>query len=122
MDRQRYTALKKGMLLEYKSADTYQILYSISFLEASKNVERTDRDDFLEYCNTFNRIALHFIHKEMLTKYIAGVWFCQGLPRPVAKKVITKFGVDVDDPPTVKYMEFYKYVTDIATADNEMSE
>jgi hypothetical protein len=49
--------LKKALLAEYKSNDTHQLLYSIPFLEKYKNIPRTEKDDILDYCRKFNRIA-----------------------------------------------------------------
>jgi hypothetical protein len=54
---QDYTTLKKALLAEYKSNDTHQLLYSIPFLEKYKNIPRTEKDDILDYCQKFNRIA-----------------------------------------------------------------
>jgi hypothetical protein len=49
--------LKKALLAKYKSNDTHQLLYSVPFLEKYKNIPRTEKDDILDYCWKFNRIA-----------------------------------------------------------------
>jgi hypothetical protein len=54
---QDYTTLKKALLAKYKSNDTRQLLYSIPFLEKYKNIPCTKKDDILDYCRKFNRIA-----------------------------------------------------------------
>ena len=70
-----YKKLRKALLQEYKSADAYQKIYSVSYLERFKNIVRTDTDDMLEYCRTFRRVAQYCIEKGILSQYTAGVWF-----------------------------------------------
>jgi len=52
-----YTALKKVLLAEYRNDDTHQLLYSVPFLKKYKNIVRTEKDDVLDYCRKFDRIA-----------------------------------------------------------------
>src|SRR6202011_6347022 len=51
-----YAALKKALLAEYRNEDTYQLLYSVSFLENYKNITRTEDDDIMDYCRKFDCI------------------------------------------------------------------
>jgi hypothetical protein len=54
---QDYTALKKALLAEYRNDNTCQLLYSVLFLEKYKNIACTEKDDILDYCRKFDRIA-----------------------------------------------------------------
>ena len=85
---QDYAALKKVLLAEYRNDDTRQLLYSVPFLESYKNITRTEKDDIMDYCRKFDRIAQHCMDKKVLTEYTAGVWFIHGLPPPTASKLI----------------------------------
>jgi hypothetical protein len=105
-----YAALKKVLLAEYKNDDTHQLLYSVPFLESYKNIPRTQKDDILDYCRKFNRIAQHCIDKRVLTEYTAGVWFIHGLPPTTSSKLIRKFSIDTEDPSTVNYQEQLEHV------------
>ena len=105
-----YAALKKVLLAEYKNDDTHQLLYSVPFLESYKNIPRTEKDDILDYCRKFNRIAQHCIDKGVLTKYTAGVWFIHGLPPTTSSKLIWKFSIDTEDPSTINYQEQLEHV------------
>lgn len=52
-----YTALKKVLLAEYKAEDTHQLFYSFHSLESYKNILHTEKDDILDYCRKFDKIA-----------------------------------------------------------------
>ena len=70
---QDYAALRKALLAEYKENDIRQLLYSVPFLESYKSITRTEKDDILDYCRKFDRIAQHCIDKKVLTEYTAGI-------------------------------------------------
>src|SRR3984893_3858335 len=107
---QDYAALKKVLLAEYKDNDTHQLLYSVPFLENYKSIPRTGKDDILDYCRKFNRIAQHCIKKGVLTKFNAGVWFIHVLPLSTSSKLIRKFSIDTEDPTTVDYQAHLEHV------------
>jgi hypothetical protein len=109
--------LKKALLAEYKNDNTRQLLYSVPFLESYKNISRTEKDDILDYCRKFNRIAQHCIEKGVLTSYTAGVWFIHGLPSSTSSKLIRKFSIDTEDPTTVNYKEQLEHVTKQTASD-----
>ena len=54
---QDYAILKKVLLTKYQNDDTYQLLYSVPFLKNYKNIACTKKDDVLDYCCKFDRIA-----------------------------------------------------------------
>ena len=105
-----YAVLKKVLLTEYRNDDTYQLLYSVPFLENYKNIARTEKDDVLDYCRKFDRIAQHCMEKKVLTEYTAGVWFIHGLPVSTASKLIRKLEIDTEDPSTIDYKKVLEHV------------
>jgi hypothetical protein len=105
-----FAALKKALLAEYRNDDTRQLLYSVPFLESYKNIARTEKDDIMDYCRKFDRIAQHCMEKKVLTEYTAGIWFIHGLPVPTASRLIRKFTIDTEDPATVDYKQQLEHV------------
>src|SRR6202042_1967529 len=112
-----YAALKKVLLSEYRDNDTYQLLYSVPFLEKYKSIARTEDDNIMDYCRKFGQIAQHCIKKKVLTEYTAGVWFIHGLPLPIASRLIRKFAIDTEDPATVNYQQQLEHVMKQAASD-----
>jgi hypothetical protein len=107
---QNYAALKKALLAEYKNDDTRQLLYSVHFLENYRSIPRTEKDDILDYCRKFDRIAQHCIEKKVLLEYTTGIWFIHGLPPSTAGKLIRKFAIDTEDPSTIDYPKMRDYI------------
>ena len=105
-----YTTLKKALRTEYRNDDTQQLLYSVPFLENYKNIARTEKDDILDYCRKFDRIAQHCMEKKVLTTYTAGVWFIHGLPLSTASKLIRKLEIDTKDLDTINYTKVLEHV------------
>jgi hypothetical protein len=112
-----YVALKKTLLSEYRNDDTRQLLYSVPFLESYKNIVQDEKDDILNYCRQFDRIAQHCIAKGVLAEYTAGVWFIHGLLLSTASKLIRKFAIDTEDPTTVDYQQQLEHVKKQAMSD-----
>jgi hypothetical protein len=105
-----YLNLRKAILQEYKEHDSYQQTYSLQFLERYKSVKRTERDDILQYCRQFNMVATYLKKRGALSEYTMGIWFLHGLPPSVSAKVVRKFGLDTEDPSTIKYETIFEYV------------
>ena len=101
-----YCALVKAVLNEYKEYDSYQRKFSIQFLKAFKSKLHNDEDNLLHYCQTYHTMAKELIAKNMLLKYIAGVWFLHRLLPTIAATVMQKHGIDTEDPSTVDYDPF----------------
>src|SRR5436190_10808973 len=112
-----YRALVKAVLNEYKEYDSYQRKFSIQFLEAFKSKLRNDEDNLLHYCRTYHTVAKELIAKDVLSKYIAGVWFLHGLPPTIAATVMRKHGIDTEDPSTVDYDAIREFVVKATTAE-----
>ena len=117
-----YAALKKALRTEYRNDDTQKLLYSVLFLENYKNIACTEKDDILDYCRKFNRIAQHCIGKRVLTEYIAGVWFIHGLPLPIVSKLIRKLEIDTKDPDTIDYKKVLKQVIKQTASDKAIQQ
>src|SRR5438045_9690522 len=98
-----YCALVKVVLNEYKEYDSYQRKFSIQFLEAFKSKLHNDEDNLLHYCRTYHTMAKELIAKNVLSKYIAGVWFLHRLPPTITVTVMQKHGIDTEDPSMVDY-------------------
>src|SRR5438045_5450734 len=112
-----YCALVKVVLNEYKEYDSYQQKFSIQFLKAFKSKLHNDEDNLLHYCQTYHTMAKELIAKNMLLKYIAGVWFLHGLPPTIAATVMWKHGINTEDPSMVDYDAIWEFVVKATTAE-----
>src|SRR5438045_7182220 len=62
-------------------------------------------------------MAKDLIAKNMLLKYIAGVWFLHRLPPTIAATVMQKHGIDMEDPSTVDYDAIQEFMVKATTAE-----
>ena len=53
-ENQNYATLKKILFAEYKDNNTYQLLYSVLFLENYKSILCIEKDNILNYYRKFN--------------------------------------------------------------------
>ena len=117
-----YPALRRAILWEYRMYDRHQQMYSVEFLERYKSVNRTEKDDILQYCRTYSMIATYLLSKELLGMYQVGVWFLHSLSYTVRTQVMRKFQIVPQNPETVKYQEMLEYVERIATAEQTIKD
>src|SRR5438045_5484493 len=61
-------------------------------------------------------MAKDLIAKNMLLKYIAGVWFLHRLPPTIAATVMQKHGIDMEDPSMVDYDAIQEFMVKATTA------
>src|SRR5438045_8216832 len=112
-----YRALVKAVLNEYKEYDSYQRKFSIQFLEAFKSKLHNDEDNLLHYCRTYHTVAKELIAKNVLLKYIAGVWFLHGLLPTITVTVMQKHGINMEDPSTVDYDAIQEFMVKATTTE-----
>src|SRR5438045_6144526 len=62
-------------------------------------------------------MAKELIAKNVLLKYIAGVWFLHRLLPTIAVTVMWKHGIDMEDPSTVDYDAIQEFVVKATTAE-----
>ena len=112
-----YCALVKAVLNEYKEYDSYQRKFSIQFLKAFKSKLHNNEDNLLHYCQTYHTVAKELIAKNVLSKYIAGVWFLHGLLPTIAATVMWKHRIDTEDPSMVDYDAIQEFMVKATTAE-----
>ena len=100
---QLYRQLRK----RYYRYDTYQQMYSKSFLEAYKDQDRSMDDDIETYCATFKSISASLEIQNMLDNHTRCCWFLAGLPKKMRSKLMEKHDVDPQDPSTMKFERLY---------------
>ena len=61
-------------------------------------------------------MAKELIAKNMLSKYIARVWFLHGLLPTIAATVMQKHGIDMEDPSMVDYDAIWEFMVKATTA------
>src|SRR5438045_4635839 len=111
-----YRALVKAVLNEYKEYDSYQQKFSIQFLEAFKSKLCNNEDNLLHYCQTYHTMAKELIAKNVLLKYIAGVWFIHGLLPTITATVMQKHGINMEDPSMVDSDAIQEFMVKATTA------
>src|SRR5436190_12543639 len=100
--------LRRQLRKRYYRYDTYQQMYSKSFLEAYKDQERTMDDDIESYCSTFKSISANLETQQMLDNHTRCCWFLAGLPKKMRSKLMEKHDVDPQDPTTMVFSRLYE--------------
>jgi hypothetical protein len=112
--------LKKQLLKDYWRNDTRQQMYSRTYLEMYKDVNRTEQDDVLTYCRNFNAISAELVAQNQLDGLTRALWFLKGLPKKLQKRVMHHEKIDLRNASALDYEKIYKRATETQeTADTQ---
>lgn len=100
----------KDLKKEYCNCNVDVLLYSKPFLQCYKSKARTDRNDICQYCRQYASISGRLEEKGMLDGYTRSMWFLEGLPSDMQRRVIQKCKIDDDDALSVRFKKMYKEV------------
>jgi hypothetical protein len=107
-----YTRLVRKMKVEYADQDEEQRKSNIQWLQSYKNAADRESRDMSEYIRTYHHVSTTLTKQGVLTEFIQGLWFLEGLSRDVQAEAILKLKVDLRDKDTVCYSELKDFATE----------
>ncbi|KAI9732564.1 MAG: hypothetical protein M1834_003900 [Cirrosporium novae-zelandiae] len=77
----------------------------LDFLEQYKNKQRreNDQDGIRQYFRTYRSVSGDLKEKGILSEYMQGYWFLQGLPARCASELLEEKAFDLGRPDTIQF-------------------
>ena len=116
-----WTKFRHSLREEYESADQAQTYHSRDFLETFKDRQRTDDEDPQRYCRQFARISDELTKKNRLDNYTRVLWFVQGLPKHIKKRLCSSHdGLNTDEYEKIDFDTILEKTLEIAKGNRRL--
>jgi hypothetical protein len=113
---------KTFMLEEWEKNDDDQRKRTLAFLEALKSKPRTGKDDLKAYCRQYKVSSNWLVQLGQLSQYHQALWFVQGLPEFMMKKVVQKSRMNPKEPKTMDFEKLCTLVLEMVKTEEALSE
>jgi hypothetical protein len=107
-----YARLVKKMKVEYADQDEDQKKNNIQWLQSYKSAADRESRDMSEYIRTYHHVSTTLKKQGVLTDFMQGLWFLEGLSRDMQAEAILKLKVDLRDKDTVSYSALKTFATE----------
>ena len=97
----------------YADKDKAQRIFTISWLELYKNIQRERGADLGEYITNYHNMSQKLVETRVISTFLQGTWFLQGLPEKIQEIVVRRAQVNVNKLETVEYRRMKKIVEEV---------
>ena len=93
---------------QYIEKDKAQQIFIMPWLKVYKNIDQNRGADLSKYITNFHNMSKKLVEEGVLSIFIQGIWFLQGLPEKIQEVVVRQTQANVSCLGTVKYLKLKK--------------
>lgn len=103
----------KEVRKEFKDQDIDQQVHTRSYLERYKSQSREWDAKTKDYVREYTAISAKVFTKGHIDEFTRTLWFLQGLPEKLSRRVVKKKKIDIDKPDTMRFNEVREEVMEM---------